>query len=202
MSSNSKYGKYICKVTMPSSRWQDGGIFHSSEYTDCQDYLKNLYISKNKEFLKRNFFKNSTDKIDEQYLKDNIFTVFVFGEDSFLTDRVSSRKHATEGEVKKIGENTAMLFNGLNATARTDDKTLAHEALHGLGLYHTHQDGDPIIPTPRILCTFEKKATDNYMSYTEVEESGMIQGEEKKTLWRWQWKIVNPNIPGIEKDPK
>lgn len=94
-----------------------------------------------------------------------------------------------------------MLFNSLNGPKRADDTALAHEILHGLGLYHTHKDADPI-PNPKILCTFEKKATDNYISYRAIESDGVLQGLPKQTLWRWQWKIANPNILVIEKDPK
>lgn len=199
---NDSYGKYIYRQTGSPVNWTDGGIFHSLDYTDCHDYIKKEYISKNKSFLKSSFttIKNSAD---EKEMSQNIFTAFAFGEDSFLTYRSSSitKSHATEGEVKAIGENTVMLFNSLNSTARADDTVLAHEVLHGLGLYHTHKDDDPI-PNPEILCTFEKKSTDNYMSYRTVESGAVIAGDEKNTLWRWQWKIVNPNIPDIKNDPK
>lgn len=94
-----------------------------------------------------------------------------------------------------------MLFNSLYTTKRQDDTSLAHEVLHGLGVYHTHMDEDPI-PVPKILCTFAEKSTNNYMSYKEVESDGTLKGEERETLWRWQWKIANMNIPGIENDPK
>lgn len=198
-----KYGKYICHNTAATVKWTDGGIFHTHGYTDCQDYVKKLYISKNRDFLKNTLYKNSKEKIDEQYLNNNIFTVFAFQEDSFLTYRSTTFRDnkATEGEVKDIGENTAMLFNSLHSTKRQDETSLAHEVLHGLGVYHTHIDEDPI-PTPRILCTFEEKSTDNYLSYRAVEPDGMVQGEERETLWRWQWKIANINIPEIENDPK
>lgn len=200
---NDQYGKYIFHKTIPTVKWTDGGIFHSYAYSDCHDYVKKLYISENQKFLKNTFYKNSKETIDEQYLTDNIFTVFAFREDSFHTYRSSSffDNHAVEGEVKDIGENTAMLFNSLNSAKRADDTSLAHEVLHGLGIYHTHIDENPI-PTPKILCTFEEKSTDNYMSYRAVDPDGTVKGDERETLWRWQWKIANENIPGIENDPK
>lgn len=200
---NNQYGKYIFHKTITTVKWTDGGIFHSHYYTDCQDYVKKLYISENQKFLKDTFYKNSKETVDEQYLSDNIFTVFAFQEDSFLTYRSSTflDNHAVEGEVKDIGENTAMLFNSLNSTKRADDTSLAHEVLHGLGIYHTHVDENPI-PSPKILCTFKEKSTDNYMSYRAVDPDGTVKGEERETLWRWQWKIENENIPGIESDPQ
>lgn len=200
---NDKYGKYIYHKTIPNVKWTEGGIFHSLAYTDCHDYVKKLYISKNLKTLKDTFYKNSKEQVDELYLNTNIFTVFAFLEDSFLTyhSPVFSDSKATEGEVKKIGENTAMLFNSLNSTKRADDTSLAHEVLHGLGVYHTHMDEDPI-PLPQILCTFKAQSTNNYMSYKPIDSDGIMNGEKRESLWRWQWKIANNNIPGIENDPK
>lgn len=200
---NDQYGKYIFHKTIPTVKWTDGGIFHSYTYSDCHDYVKKLYISKNQNLLKRTFYKNSKETVDEQYLTYNIFTVFAFREDSFQTYRSSYffDNHAVEGEVKNIGENTAMLFNSLNSTKRANDTSLAHEVLHGLGIYHTHIDENPI-PTSKILCTFEEKSTDNYMSYRAVDPDGTVKGGERETLWRWQWKIANKNISGIDSDPK
>jgi hypothetical protein len=40
------------------------------------------------------------------------------------------------------------------------------------------------------------------MSYRAIESGAVLPGDAKKTLWRWQWKIANPNIPSVEKDPK
>ncbi|WP_185207810.1 hypothetical protein [Chryseobacterium sp. C3] len=201
-SGKNKYGKYILKNTNPIVEWTDGGIFHSIDYTDCQDYVKKLCISKNKDVLKNNF-KTIKYNADEKEMADNIFTAFAFKEDSFRTYRSSSilKSQATEGEVKDIGENTVMLFNSLNSPKRADDTTLAHEVLHGLGIYHIHIDENPI-PTPKILCTFEKKDTDNYMSYRAITSGAVTSTDIKNILWRWQWKIANPNIPSIEKDPK
>lgn len=200
---NDQYGKYIFHKTIPTVKWTDSGIFHSYAYSNCQDYVKKLYIAENQKFIKSTFYKNSKETIDEQYLTDNVFTVFAFQEDSFKTYRSSTflDNHAVEGEVKDIGENTAMLFNSLNSTKRADDTSLAHEVLHGLGIYHTHVDENPI-PSPKILCTFKEKSTNNYMSYRAVDPDGTVKGEERETLWRWQWKIANENIPGIESDPK
>lgn len=196
---NDKYGKYIYHKTIPTVEWMDGGILHSIYYTDCQDYVKKLYISKNKNVLK-NVFKTIQYDANEKEIGESTFTAFAFREDSNLTYRSTSffKNRATEGEVKSIGENTVMLFNSLNSPQRADDTALAHEVLHGLGIYHTHIDEDPI-PDPRILCTFIEKYSDNIMSYKDVTND---KDKKRQTLWRWQWKIANPNIPSIEKDSK
>lgn len=193
------YGKYIFRKTNPHVKWTDGGIFHSFGYTDCQDYVKKEYIAKNKNILRSTFFKGNEYYLayKEDYIAENIFTIFAFAEDSFLNDRQALLPHAVEGEVKGIGENTAMLFNGLNGK-RSDESVLSHETLHGLGLYHTHINEDPI-KQPRILCTFAKNETDNIMSYKDVTNE---PHKKLNTLWRWQWKIANSNILGIENDPK
>ena len=57
--------------------------------------------------------------------------------------------------------------------------TLCHEALHGLGLSHTHLEEEIILESEKKY-VFIKKTTDNIMSYSE----------SRNTTWYWQWKIV------------
>ena len=57
--------------------------------------------------------------------------------------------------------------------------TLCHEALHGLGLLHTHLEEEIILESEKKY-VFIKKTTDNIMSYSE----------SRNTTWYWQWKIV------------
>ena len=57
--------------------------------------------------------------------------------------------------------------------------TLCHEALHGLGLSHTHFEEEIILESEKKY-VFIKKTTDNIMSYSE----------SRNTTWYWQWKIV------------
>lgn len=197
-----EYGKYILRGTSNTSEWLDGGIFHSSNYTDCQDYIKNKYIEKNKMLLRAKFFqgKGYVFVNNEKHLSENIFTIFSFREYSYNSNTTSPnplKRHTVEGEVKAINEKTAMLFNGLNGD-RSDETTLAHEVMHGLGLYHTHMNDNPI-GEPRILCTFDKNTTDNIMAYKDIVNN---KEGKRQTLWRWQWKIANPHIPAMDKDPK
>lgn len=90
-----------------------------------------------------------------------------------------------------------MLFKGLDER-RAEESVLPHETLHGLGLYHTYINEDPI-KQPRILCTFAKNETDNIMAYKDITNE---PDKKRNILWRWQWKITNPNIPSIINDPK
>ena len=76
-----------------------------------------------------------------------------------------------------------------------NDKTLAHEVMHGLGLRHTHRDGSGTINDPYQLFIYPNantlplsqiaEATDNYMSYAKTF---------RKTTWRWQWDMIRNNI--------
>jgi len=57
--------------------------------------------------------------------------------------------------------------------------TLCHEALHGLGLLHTHLEEEVILEGEKkyvYICS----TTNNIMSYSE----------SRNTTWHWQWKIV------------
>ncbi len=71
-----------------------------------------------------------------------------------------------------------------------------HEGLYGFNLKHTHRDSNPIndsgykfIYPNALTSSFEsgdqKNSTDNIMCYRDI---GI-------TTWRWQWKILNPNMP-------
>ncbi|MFK7002186.1 zinc metalloprotease [Flavobacterium oreochromis] len=104
----------------------------------------------------------------------NCFFVFCFDE---LANNTS-----TMGRVEDIGKKSVVLYRG------RDDYTLNHEALHGLGLFHTHKDGS--ITNQNQKYTFihaftdATKATDNIMTYQP----------DGKTTWQWQWKIIKKSI--------
>ena len=108
-------------------------------------------------------------KINPQY--NNYFTVFVFNNKTY---------DGAVGQIEKNGVKNLVLFIDRN------DKTMSHEALHGLGLHHTHRDETPIKEPGRkyIYPNGNKqpsKATDNIMSYN---------GALRKTTWYWQWKLL------------
>jgi hypothetical protein len=108
----------------------------------------------------------------------NYFTVFMFG--------VRANNPFTVGRVQDIGKKSVALFS-----TRSNNLTLSHETLHGLGLYHTHADGMitsldqkytyPNHNDPTLLAPNKPKATDNIMSYS---------GPIRKSTWKWQWKIM------------
>ena len=68
---------------------------------------------------------------------------------------------------------------------------LGHEVMHGLGLYYTHKDLDPIIepeikyvyPIGNTLSNTNKPmATNNTMSYSYLRPP---------VLWQWQKRFIN-----------
>ena len=61
--------------------------------------------------------------------RDNYFTIFKFG--------VESNKDGLLGETQDIKTENVIIFT---LPRGNEDYTLAHETLHGLGLYHTHRE--------------------------------------------------------------
>jgi len=116
------------------------------------------------------------------------FTVF-----SFDTPPYDS----TAGQIQDIGVHNLILFpNKTSANPYRGDRTWTHEALHGLGLYHTHRDG--AITEPEKKYVYPKynsvasagtihisDATDNFMSYAS---------DLRKSSWKWQWKIIKSKL--------
>jgi phage-related baseplate assembly protein len=124
--------------------------------------------------------------------RDNYFTIFKFG--------VESNKDGLLGETQDIKTENVIIFT---LPRGNEDYTLAHETLHGLGLYHTHRevkfvkiDGyetklmmhdEVIIPYDRS----NKKYIYFYGSTTNIMSYGTLN---KFTTWHWQWLIINPNL--------
>jgi type VI secretion system secreted protein VgrG len=96
------------------------------------------------------------------------FTVFAFGERPY--DKAL-------GQVQDIGVQNLIVFPG-----DTDDCTLNHEALHGLGVSHSFKN-DPADVDASAKFTFQQGKTDNVMDYT-------YDGSALK-VWMWQWKLIN-----------
>jgi hypothetical protein len=91
------------------------------------------------------------------------------------------------GAVEHINIHNALIFTLPWAGG---DDTTKHEALHGLGLNHTHRDSTPIDDAGYKFVfpngnNFPAKSTENIMSYGN---------KVKKSTWRWQWHIINSNI--------
>ena len=117
--------------------------------------------------------------------------MFSFDENTYdsFYDPVAGIAGAVPGQVQDIAIKNVFLFNGPQGSTRTD-KTIAHEGLHGLGLFHTHRNHTPIknqnikyiFPNGNVNIT---NSTDNIMSYGQ---------ENKKSTWKWQWDIVRNNV--------
>lgn len=104
---------------------------------------------------------------------NNHYTVFALGEKVY--DNAA-------GQVEDIGTKNVILYKTRN------NRTLSHEGLHGLGLDHTHDDGQ-FKPSRKFIyprgTVGAVNATDNYMSYV---------GPARKSTWYWQWKIIKSKI--------
>ena len=159
-----KYGKYIYHDRDPrSGAYTDGGIFEDYEKSDRHDVGIQEYV--------RNKFINDPYNPGNSKYRD-YFTIFSFGDLAF--DYVIA-KGGVIGAVEDIGIKNAFMFD------QRDSTTLCHEALHGIGLQHTHLDG---IPETTRKHTFTQYKTDNIMSY----DTDMI------STWHWQWEIMNKNV--------
>lgn len=86
----------------------------------------------------------------------------------------------TPGQVARVGVKNLILFN-----TNRYDTTMAHEGLHGLGLYHTHKDSTGILTESNRKFTYDRRKTDNFLSYNTGN---------RKTIWLWQDKIIRKNI--------
>jgi len=115
----------------------------------------------------RNLFLNNP--ANAIYKAENYYTIF----SSLMTANFTS----AIGCVEDIGVHNAIMLAGRR------DTTLPHEAVHGLGLNHTHKDSSPITEITRKY-TFNLRTTTNVISYAPI----------RTTLWRWQWQIINSNV--------
>ncbi|MEN2416392.1 hypothetical protein [Flavobacterium mesophilum] len=146
-----------------------GQFIHSNNklWEDASNFFTNL----------KTLFFNETDSsrnyINSKY-NTGYFTVFIF--DTLPYD-------TAVGQVENLGIRNLILLPGRN------DRTISHEGMHGLGLFHSHKDSSITSPNQKYVFpdgnTNPVNATDNYMSYT---------GAARKSTWKWQWKIINRNL--------
>ncbi|MGP1437341.1 MAG: phage baseplate assembly protein V, partial [Phocaeicola sp.] len=133
-------------------------------------------------YLRREFLK-----VSDNNAYQNSFTVFAVNhycgtEQSIVlgyTDAVWKLKNNNYVILKFL--KNIVLFKERNTA---DYSTLPHEALHGLGLSHTHRNDSPISEKSRKYI-YVKNETDNVMSYNT---KNMI------STWKWQWEFVKGNI--------
>lgn len=156
-------GKHVDKYKHIAYRDKDNFEYVN---TSLQRDVRNIFLDQDDDFGNKNKTKY-----------DNFFTIFKFG--------VGANDPSIAGVVQDIATRNAIIFKALNYK----NSTLCHEALHGLGLCHTHRYEDPlksrkykyIYPLGEARST---NATNNIMSY-----SG-----NAFTSWRWQWAFINTNI--------
>ncbi len=155
------------------------------------------YISSNgkikwKESSIHQYLKTKLLALDSKY--KNYCICFSFGVDS----HTYTSGGAVNGHADEVGTQVVIVYNQRTATGMT---TLAHETLHGMGLFHTHREKDssgqpnePVVePDAKFVfkhadfltITDITKATDNIMSYNRPN---------RKSTWRWQWEILKRNI--------
>lgn len=136
------------------------------------------------DYLKYKFIKENPELI-------NHFLIFSFGLNPVTVNDFTPRAY-TQG----VGFQNAIAFANLNIQLPNNSvlTSLAHEVLHGLGLYHTHREkGVEKIKDVDAKYVYHYgddstanlgKETDNIMSYSN----------NRKSSWYWQWKIVERNL--------
>jgi len=127
--------------------------------TSFFEYLKNTFLSRPGNTKYKNYF-------------------LIFSFDISTYDK-------TGGQIQGKNIHNLVLFKFQDRKTTT----LSHEVLHGLGLYHTHQEVDKdkaLIPVtnPKIKYVYKYATTDNYMSYSDF----------RTNTWHWQWEIINLNL--------
>jgi len=124
--------------------------------------------------------------------RDNYFTIFKFG--------VESNKDGLLGETQDIKTENVIIFT---LPRGNEDYTLAHETLHGLGLYHTHRaefwcsffSNTKLLIFGNFYFIIEISLNSFYIYFYISTTNIMSYGTLNKfTTWHWQWLIINPNL--------
>jgi hypothetical protein len=173
------YGKFIYEkarhdvlfaTSVSPANTSDGGLFE--DYPDPNAPNQEMFT-----FLRNRFLAQPGNRA--KYA--NHFTVFCFDTNPY--DMVlfpGGGYSGTLGQVQNIAIKNVCLFLPRN------DFTLNHEALHGLGLCHTHETSI----SNKVKFTYNKYETTNIMSYADTSHPA----NTKITTWAWQWKIIKSNV--------
>jgi len=175
-------------------RFRSGG-----KYVEREKLKTNFYTNQQRQIVKSEFLKY----VQEAFFNDppenrvryaGYFTVFAFG----VGNPDSGGETAGEYELlnRVVIASAIKFFKNVALYAGRGNNAFCHEALHGLGLYHTHReqkktingrkvDTEPIIKDSKKKYVYKHKTTTNVMSYNQPRNY---------TTWRWQWSIINPNI--------
>ena len=175
-------------------RFRRGG-----KYVEGDKLKTKFYTNQQRQIVKSEFLKY----VQEAFFNDppenrvryaGYFTVFAFG----VGNPDSGGETAAEFELlnRVVIASAIKFFKNAALYAGRGNNAFCHEALHGLGLYHTHReqkdtingrevDTEPIIKDSKKKYVYKHKTTTNVMSYNQPRNY---------TTWRWQWSIINPNI--------
>jgi hypothetical protein len=143
-----------------------GKYIYQKKATDGPDRADGLYEDSPDGFFA--YVRSEFLKIPANAKYDKHFTIFAFDELPYDV--------TTYGQVEDIGKRNASLFFPAGGRKVT---TMAHEVLHGLSLYHTHDS-----PGPNNKYIFKSSTTDNIMSYSAARYS----------TWRRQWDIMKGGL--------
>ena len=175
-------------------RFRRGG-----KYVEGDKLKTKFYTNQQRQIVKSEFLKY----VQEAFFNDppenrvryaGYFTVFAFG----VGNPDTGGETAGEFELlnRVVIASAIKFFKNAALYAGRGNNAFCHEALHGLGLYHTHReqkdtingrevDTEPIIKDSKKKYVYKHKTTTNVMSYNQPRNY---------TTWRWQWSIINPNI--------
>jgi len=169
------------------------------KYVEEGKLKTNFYTNQRLQTVKSIFLKDVqeaffNDRPENRVRYAGYFTVFAFGVEKLN----SGGETAAEFELlnKVVIASAIKFFKNVALYAGRSNNAFCHEALHGLGLYHTHReqkktinrrevDTEPIIKDSKKKYAYKYKTTTNVMSYNQPRNY---------TTWRWQWSIINPNI--------
>ena len=175
-------------------RFRSGG-----KYVEREKLKTKFYTNQQRQIVKSEFLKY----VQEAFFNDppenrvryaGYFTVFAFE----VGNPDTGGETAAEFELlnRVVIASAIKFFKNVALYAGRGNNAFCHEALHGLGLYHTHReekstingrkvDTEPIIKDSKKKYVYKHKTTTNVMSYNQPRNY---------TTWRWQWSIINPNI--------
>jgi hypothetical protein len=175
-------------------RFRSGG-----KYVEREKLKTNFYTNQQRQIVKSEFLKDVqeaffNDRPENRVRYAGYFTVFAFGV------RKSDSGGETAGEFELLNRvviaSATKFFKNVALYAGRGNNAFCHEALHGLGLYHTHReqkntingrevDTEPIIKDSKKKYVYKHKTTTNVMSYNQPRNY---------TTWHWHWLIINPNL--------
>ena len=148
------YSKVIYKKTSAADINNDGALYEDYPSSEMFTYMRTTFL-------------NTAG--NEKYKTGNYFTIFALNETTYDT--------GTLGQIQKTGIQNLLLF--ADTTGSRVLGVISHEALHGLGLQHTHEALGADNPY-----NFTLRKTENIMSYNTT----LIY------TWHWQWSNMKKNM--------